>query len=535
MTSASQPGVPGVPAPGAAIPTGATPPDDSRPEDPTYKWKVLLVVGSGVFMVTLDSGIANVALPVLTREFGASLTLSQWVILGYVLCITALLLPAGRLADMLGRKEVFLGGFAVFAAASALCGLAPSMELLIAARVLQGLGGALMQANMLALLVQAFPARQRGQALGLNGSVVSVGLLSGPVVGGIITEYLGWRWAFYVNVPICAIAAPVGWRLLRPTPRAQGQRFDPAGAALFFVAVVCLLLALNQGETWGWTSAATLGTLLLALGAAAAFVWVERRVAQPTVDLGLFRNRGFSAAVAAAFLSFLAISPVALLMPFYYQLVLGLPADQTGLLLVAIPASAAIFSPIGGSLSDRFGTRLVATAGLLLETAGLASLLFLPAEGSPLPVAARLAVVGVGFALFGSPNTSALMSSVPRTHLGLMGGFQALTRNLASSLGQAIGGAGWSIAVLAAAGALGSAGAAAASAVDAPPEAMLQGFTAVFSWATALAFLAALTSAFARERSPGRPEETAAGTSAGTATSTPAGTPATETAAPVVR
>ncbi|MGH2354047.1 MAG: MFS transporter, partial [Chloroflexota bacterium] len=183
---------------------GPAAPGKTGPAD-GYKWKVLAVVGAGVYMATLDSGIVNVALPVLTRDFGASLVLSQWVVLGYVLCITGLLLPAGRLADMLGRREVFLGGFLLFGGASALCGLAPSIHWLIAARVLQGVGGALVQANTGALLTQAFPVSERGRALGLNGSVVSAGLLSGPLIGGLITEYFGWRWAFYVNVPIAAI------------------------------------------------------------------------------------------------------------------------------------------------------------------------------------------------------------------------------------------------------------------------------------------------------------------------------------------
>ena len=158
-----------------------------------YKWKVLAVVGSGVYMVTLDSGIVNVALPAMTRDFATSLLVAQWVILGYVLCITGLLLPAGRLADMLGRREVFLVGFLVFAAASAMCGLSPGVGWLIAARVLQGVGGALIQANTAALLTQAFPAKERGRALGLNSSIVSVGLLTGPVIGRLITQQLGWR------------------------------------------------------------------------------------------------------------------------------------------------------------------------------------------------------------------------------------------------------------------------------------------------------------------------------------------------------
>ncbi|MER3405683.1 MAG: MFS transporter, partial [Chloroflexota bacterium] len=224
---------------------------EDEPHNDAYKWSVMLVAGSGIYMVTLDSGIVNVALPVLTAEFHTALNTAQWVILGYLLCITAFLLPAGRLADMLGRKRVFLTGFLLFAGSSALCGLAPGIGWLVAARVLQGIGGALVQANSPALVTQAFPSNERGRALGIVSAIVSVGLLSGPMVGGLITQYLGWRWAFFVNVPISIVATAVGVRLLRPSPRRPGQRFDIAGAALFLVAVVALLLTLTMGPAEG--------------------------------------------------------------------------------------------------------------------------------------------------------------------------------------------------------------------------------------------------------------------------------------------
>ncbi len=488
-------------------PDAASP--DGPPEDGGYKWKVLAVVGSGVFMVTLDSGIVNVALPVLTREFGAPLVLAQWVVLGYVLCITGLLLPAGRLADVLGRREVFLAGFILFGFSSALCGLAPSVQWLIAARVVQGVGGALVQANTGALLTQVFPASERGRVLGLNSSVVSAGLLSGPLIGGLITHYFGWRWAFFVNVPISAVAASVGWYLLRPSPVARGQKFDPLGALLFLVTCSGLLLGLNQGETWGWTSVETVGTLGLAAAAAVAFIVVEVRVPQPTVDLNLFRNRGFAAATLSAFLAFLAIAPVVLLMPFYYQLVLDVPVDQSGLLLIAIPATTVFLAPISGMLSDRLGSRLLASAGLLLEAVGLASLIVLPLDGPAGLVALRLVLVGVGMALFQSPNSSAMFGSVPPSRLGVVGGFQALTRNLGQSLGQAIAGVVWSAVVLAASAGMGTPDPE-GGAIGAPPEAMLVGFSTVFAVSTVLVLIAASVSLLGRPRSPA-PAAVAAG------------------------
>jgi EmrB/QacA subfamily drug resistance transporter len=484
---------PAGPAPGA--PEGAG--GEAAAVAPGYKWTVLLVTGSGIYMSTLSNGIVNVALPVLTREFEASLVLAQWVVLAYILCITGLLLPAGRLADMVGRKEVFLTGFVIFGAGAVLCGLAPSLHWLIAARVVQGIGGALVQANSGALVTQVFPASERGRALGMIGSCVSAGALTGPVVGGAITAYLGWRWAFYVIVLVSAIATPIGWRLLRRSPVSRGQRFDPAGAGLFMLTVGSLMLALNQGPLAGWTSPSTLALLVVCLVGAVAFIWVERRVRQPTVDLQLFRNRGFSAAVGAGFLSFLAISTTVLLMPFYFQYVLRLPPDQAGALLSASPLTMMLLAPVSGWLADRLDPRVITAAGLILEVVGLGSLALLPVEGNPLWAAARLAVVGLAMALFNSPNSSAMFGSVPPSQLGLVGGFQALTRNLGQSIGQTVAGVLWSVGALSAASA---AGVAATTAAHAPPEAMMAGFRLAFGWATAVAVLALLVSLIARPR-----------------------------------
>lgn len=484
-------------APVAAQPDGAVlsfPPVDA---DTGYKWKVLLVAGCGTYMSTLSNGIVNVALPVLTREFDASLALAQWVVLGYILCITGLLLPAGRLADMVGRKEVFLTGFVVFAAGAALCGLTPSLHWLIVARVLQGIGGALVQANSGALVTQAFPQKERGRALGLVGSTVSAGALTGPMIGGLITAYLGWRWAFYIIVLVSVIATPAGWRLLRRSPVRPGQRFDPAGAALFMLAVGSLMLGLNRGPQSGWSDPATLALFALSAVCVAVFIGVERRVAQPTVDLHLFRNRGFAAAVSAGFLSFLAISNTVLLMPFYFQYVLQLPPDQAGGLLAFQPFTMMVLAPLSGWLSDRLGSRLITAAGLSLEIVGLASLMWLSVTENPLWAAARLVLLGAALALFNAPNSSAMYGSVPPSRLGLVGGFQALTRNLGQSLGQTTAGVLWSVGALAAAGA---AGITAQTATQVPPDAMMAGFRLAFGWATAVAIAALVVSLIARPR-----------------------------------
>ncbi len=460
---------------------------------PGYKWQVLLVAGTGIFMSTLSNGIVNVALPVLTREFEASLVLAQWVVLGYVLCITGLLLPAGRLADMRGRKEVFLGGFVVFAIGAALCTFAPSLPWLIAARVIQGIGGAFVQANSGALITQAFPPNERGRALGLNGSFVSAGALTGPIVGGFITAAFGWRASFLAILVVSAIATPAGWWMLRRSPVKPGQRFDLAGAALFLLATGSLMLALNGGSVAGWLAPGTLGLLALAVVAGGAFVVVERRVAQPTVDFAMFANRGFSTAVAAAFLSFMAISGNVLLMPFYFQYVLHEPPDTTGLYLIASPVTMMVMAPLGGWLSDRSGPRMITAVGLTLEVAVLASLATLAVDTHPLAVSAMLVLMGVALALFNSPNSNAMFSSVSPSHLGLVGGFQALSRNLGQSLGQTVAGVLWSVGTLAVAGEV-------SSATQASPEAMMAGFHLAYGVAACLAGAALVVSVVARPR-----------------------------------
>ena len=460
---------------------------------PGYKWQVLVVAGAGIFMSTLSNGIVNVALPVLTREFDASLVLAQWVVLAYVLCITGLLLPAGRLADMAGRKEVFLGGFVVFAVGAALCTVAPSLPWLIAARVLQGIGGAFVQANSGALITQAFPPRERGRALGLNGSFVSAGALAGPMVGGLITAHLGWRASFLAILAVSAVATPAGWWLLRKSPVKPGQRFDLAGAALFLLATGSLMLALNGGPVVGWLAPPTLGLASLAAVAAVAFVMVERRVAQPTVDFALFANRGFATAVVAGFLSFMAISGNVLLMPFYFQYVLHEPPDRTGMYLIAAPVTMMLLAPVGGWLSDRSGARAITTVGLVLEVAVLALMTTLGVDTHPLAVSGLLVLMGVALALFNPPNSNAMFSSVPPTHLGLVGGFQALSRNLGQSLGQTVAGVLWSVGTLAAAGGV-------VTTTQAAPEAMMAGFHLAYGVAAVLAVAALAVAVVARPR-----------------------------------
>lgn len=461
------------------------------PDDPHYKWKVLFVSGSGIFMVTLDSGVVNVALPSLAREFDAALTITQWVSLGYVLSVAGFLLPAGKLADLRGRRDVFLFGFGAFGLASILCGLAPGVYWLILARVVQGIAGALIQANTGALVASSFPAKERGRALGLQGSVVSIGLLSGPVIGGFITEFIGWRWAFYVNVPISMVAISMGLRLLGKSPRQAGQPFDLAGAILLVTGAGATLLGVTQGSHWGWESPFTIGSIAVGIGATAALVVVERRVAFPLIDLVLFQSKGFVAALASAFLLFITLAPVGLLVPFYLALVLHLPASQIGARLIVLPATSAAIAPISGYLSDRIGVRTLAGIGATTTALGLLSLVFLPDAGTTTPLIISLLVIGIGQSLFLVPNNSAIYESALRERYGLVGGMVALNRNIAQSFGQATGGALWTVVVRANAPA-------GVSELEAPSAALMLGFQTVFAVSVVCAAVAFIVAVIVR-------------------------------------
>lgn len=455
----------------------------------TSKWAVLAVVGSGVFMATLDMGMVNVALPTITTHFSAPVVLSQWVVLGQLLSITGLLLPFGRLADMLGRKRIFLAGFVVYAISSTFSALAPSLELLIVSRVVQGVGSAMLQSNSPGLLTQAFPTSERGRALGFNMAIVSAGFLSGPVLGGILVDRLGWPWLFAVSVPICLLAVGLGIRLLPEMPNRPEQRFDLAGSSLFLLTVVGLLLTFNRGGVEGWTSPLVLGVATITVVALVLFILVERRALQPIIEVGLFRIAGFRAALISGFLLFVGISQLLLLMPFYLQLVLKLAPSQVGLVLAIQPAVLVPLAPFAGSLSDRFGSRLLASLGAALVALALAALAMLDVNSGIPDVAVRLVLLSLGMGLFGSPNNSALFGALGRERYGVAGAYQALMRNLGQSVGQTIAGLLLTLVVTITAG---------VAVTAAPPAALMTGFRVVWLVAAALVGLGAVVSLVGR-------------------------------------
>lgn len=407
------------------------------------KWAIFSIVAIGVFMATLDSSIVNISLPSIARDFGVPLNGAiEWVIISYLVVTAAILLTAGRLSDMVGRKAIWTIGLFVFTAGSALCGAATSLGFLVAARAAQGLGGALLFSASPAMITNAFPAHERGRALGLNAVTVALGVSVGPPLGGVITAYLTWRWIFYVNVPIGIIGILLTLRVLTEKLHRNPGKFDPIGAVLLGVGLASLTAALSFGQELGWFSPIFIAGIVIGVVALGLIPFVEHRVANPIIDLKLLRNRVFLSANMSLVLSFLALFAVSFLMPFYLEQLRGFPTQIVGLLLTPLPIMIAIIAPFSGSLADRFGsTRWLASGGLAIACVGLILLSQLNAHSSVFDIIWRLVITGAGQALFQSPNNSALLGSAPPEQRGSASGFLATGRVMGQSLSVALAGA----------------------------------------------------------------------------------------------
>jgi EmrB/QacA subfamily drug resistance transporter len=406
------------------------------------QWTVFAIVAVGVLMATIDASIVNVSLPVLARYFRLPLGGSiEWVVIGYLVVVAALLLTAGRLSDVFGKGTTWGAGLALFTVGSSLCGAAPSFCLLVAFRCLQGIGAAFVMAVSPAMLVSAFPTKQRGRALGLNALVVGIGISIGPTLGGVITQQFGWRWIFYVNVPLGVVGVVASAILLPRDPRRAGGRVDWRGAAWLAVGLGGLTGALSLGPEVGWTTPSLLcGAAITALALVGFYRHIRTRP-EPIVDPRLFGNRTFALASLSLLLSFVATAAVPLLMPFYLQQLRGWPAGQAGLLLTPLPVTVAFLSPLSGALADRVGTKRLAAVGMVIAAAGLALLALIDETASVPHLVALLSIVGAGQAIFRPPNNSALMGAVARERQGAAAGVLATARVVGQSLGVAGAGA----------------------------------------------------------------------------------------------
>jgi EmrB/QacA subfamily drug resistance transporter len=403
---------------------------------------VVTALAFGAYMAALDNSIVNAVLPVVADSFKTDLTAIEWVVTTYLLVQSALLLTFGRLGDLWGHKRVYLGGLGLFVMSSAVCGLAPNTPVLVASRAVQAIGASMIVANLAAILISVFPPEQRGKAVGIQATIVYVGLATGAPLGGWLTGALGWRSIFYVNVPLGIIALVLGSRVVTPSRSGDRQdRFDILGAVVYVFGLILLLLGLNQGHAWGWTSGAVLGCLLVGLGLLGAWVAVELRVPSPMLDLRLFARRTFSAPVVSALLNYGASITTSFLLPFALIQGRGLSPAQAGLVLTCQPIVMALTASVSGTLSDRIGSRAPATIGMGILAIGLFLLSRVTLEMPLGLIVGMLLLTGLGIGLFTSPNNSAVLGAVPAQQRGVANGILGTARTLGMLLGIALAGA----------------------------------------------------------------------------------------------
>ncbi len=406
---------------------------------PNAHWLVVATVCVGAFMGQLDASIVLVAVPSLQRAFHGSLPEVEWVSITYLLALVAMVTAVGRFADMVGRKLLYIYGFLVFIVGSALCGIAPSLPLLIVFRILQAVGAAMLQANSVALIVQAMPDRELGRGIGVQGAAQALGLALGPSVGGALIALGGWRLIFYVNVPAGLVGTVLGWYLLPRSRHLTARvRFDWAGLALFVPAVAALTYALSFGDQTGWTSAPILVALVAAVGLTAAFLVRERGIPTPMVDLALFARTQFSAGIASGLLSYLVLFGILFITPVYLEYAHHLGSQASGLLLTAMPVALGVTAPLAGRLAEHVGARPLTVGGMGLSAVGLVLIALTRDAGAAL--VAELVVAGIGLGAFTPPNNAAIMGSAPKTESGVASGLLNMTRGLGTTMGVAFTG-----------------------------------------------------------------------------------------------
>jgi len=421
---------------------------NNPPADFSNKWYVMSAVGMGIFLGTIDGSIVNIALPTLVRVFNTNFPTVQWVVLAYLATVTTFMLSIGRLADMSGKKRIYFSGFIIFTIGSALCGFAPSIYTLIGFRIIQGIGAVMIMALGMAIVTEAFPPRERGKALGIVGAIVSIGIVAGPTLGGLIISSSSWRWIFFVNLPIGMVGSVMVYRFVPEIKPGGKQRFDILGAAAMFICMLSFLFALTIGQQIGFSQILVLALLVSFLVTLILFIFIELRVEQPMVDLRLFKNSQFSGSLLSGFLVFISLSGTILLMPFFLENVLGYAPNQVGLLLAVVPISLGIVAPVAGSLSDRVGSRPITVAGLAILLVGFIAVSTINANTNAFGYIIRFLPVGIGVGIFQSPNNSSVMGSAPRERLGIASGMLAITRTLGQVTGIALLGAFWSSQVM---------------------------------------------------------------------------------------
>jgi EmrB/QacA subfamily drug resistance transporter len=406
------------------------------------RWWTLAAVSLGLFMIMLDNTVVNVALPSIERDLGARLSELEWIVSGYALTFAAFLLTGGKLADLLGRRRIFVIGLAVFGGASLACALAPGAGFLIGARVVQGVGAALMNPATLSIITATFPARQRGTAIGIWVGVSATALAIGPLVGGLLAEHAGWSSIFYVNVPIAAVAIVASFLLIdesRDTSREQ--RLDLPGLVSSGLGLFALTYALIEANNHGWTSGRILGAFALAAVSLAAFIVLELRQRLPMLDLSLFRSGTFAGANTVLLLVTLAMFGIFFFVSLYMQNILGYSAVQAGAAFLPLTLLVVLVAPIAGRLSDQLGSRALMAIGMTLVTIQLLYFSRLGVHESFWALVPGMLLGGIGMPLVMTPASAAALSGVAVDKAGVGSAVLNTSRQVGGSIGIALMGA----------------------------------------------------------------------------------------------
>ena len=432
-------------------------PTDTPAARPTRNpWVILAVLCLGLFMILLDGTIVNIAIPHIQTAFDTSFSNIEWVMNAYILAFAVLLVTMGRFGDLWGRRRLFVGGMVLFTLGSLACGLAPSIYLLIAFRVVQGIGGAAMMPSTLSIIADVFPAGKRGAAMGVWGGVSGLASGLGPVLGGVIIQYVtwpsvagSWRWIFLVNIPVGIVGVILALRLVPESKNPTAvQTLDLPGVALISASLFCLTFALIEGQSYGWTSAPILGLLAGAIVAFGIFYRREHRVSQPLIDFSLFRSLNFAAGNATGLLLSAAMMGAFFTIPIFLQSVLGFSAIKAGLVMAPMSVIIIIAAPVAGVLSDRVGSKWIVAAGMFILAFGLGWMAGLvPGVEKISPDTTSLSLLvpfllsGVGIGLAVAPVTSAVMATAPKERVGNASGVLSTMRQVGSLMGIAILGA----------------------------------------------------------------------------------------------
>jgi EmrB/QacA subfamily drug resistance transporter len=418
-------------------------PYDSEEQTVRRRWWTLVAVGLATFMTYLDNNVTNVALPTIQRDLHLSVAGLEWVVSSYILVFASLLLAGGRLADLFGRRRLFVAGLVVFTLASLGAGLAGSGAVLIAARLVQGLGAALMVPTTLAIIVATFDdRRERAQAIGVWAAIGAMALAFGPLIGGLVSQHLHWGWIFLINVPVGAITLALAlFAVAESRDTSAARRLDVPGLAASVVALFSLTYGLIEGHDKGWTSGTILGAFALAAVAGAAFLFIESRSQQPMVPLSMFRSRVFSGGIGTTMVWAFGIFGIYFFTSLYLQDVVGFSPTKAGLAFVPMALCVAAFSPISGPLAARFGAHRIVAFGLVLNAVGLIMFWRLGQHTSFGALMPGFVLFGAGSGLMNAPLTNAALSALPQERAGMASALLNNSRELAGLLGITVIGA----------------------------------------------------------------------------------------------